>query len=723
MLLDNNKINKLSEIFGPNLIDRYKNKFKSFFITLKDQISSNKKLSDIFSQYIQTRHISKDQYDEIKTIVYDDLKLVGLGSILLLPLPGSNILMLFLIQQSKRLGINLLPSKFESTKSDYKSWKRKNVTIRGISKSIGEFNGGGAQFGDGLYTAHLSNKALAKQYGDVYFVVGARPNNPKVFKTINEAEIWMQQNLYYANGYKGLRDFFSHTDIKTEMLKLGYDGIEIKGREIVNYTPSDDIKYFRNDEQLLDYFVRNFLSQKNENIEIKNHNIPEFFYHGSNELFHKFSLSEMGKNYEQSILGIYFSQYEKPGIYGSTAKEYAEDTVTRLGGRPYIYKCKINYKNPLILDSNGWYSSNVFIDKNRNTIKEEYTNGNHDCIIAYNFEENDIKFQDFILVTDKLDIIDIVDVKDISVKINENIVKTSIKDILIERVPFLKEYNIFKDHKDPNRLEAQKMIYNKNVKIVMKDDIITFEQFNTSSEIFYYSNKVNDKEFHNFIIKNRFHMMQPKDMDYLLFKVFLLAMKQLEEKLSYSKELMVEIGQDIEKEELDKIVNDMNGVLFKFEEFNQKHNLNENKEFSDALLDLTTLDLEDDQVRYPKIDKDKMNFLFGGNEYYLYILNKEELPDAGPFELTIENNDDEEIGFVRGTVKDKIISFNLIHIKEDSRRLGIGTDIYEKFLNMGYTIKSDSEISDSTYNMYDRLVKYGYTPIVFDDGRVGLKKD
>ena len=58
----------------------------------------------------------------------------------------------------------------------------------------------------------------------------------------------------------------------------------------------------------------------------------------------------MGKNWKQSELGVYFSQYIKPGLYGSTAKEYAEDLVVREGGKPYIYKCKIHTKNPLILN-------------------------------------------------------------------------------------------------------------------------------------------------------------------------------------------------------------------------------------------------------------------------------------------------------------------------------------------------------------------------------------
>ena len=35
-----------------------------------------------------------------------------------------------------------------------------------------------------------------------------------------------------------------------------------------------------------------------------------------------------------------------------------------------------------------------------------------------------------------------------------------IKDILIKRIPFLKEYEIYKHPRDTKRLEAQRIIYN-----------------------------------------------------------------------------------------------------------------------------------------------------------------------------------------------------------------------------------------------------------------------
>ena len=152
----------------------------------------------------------------------------------------------------------------------------------------------------------------------------------------------------------------------------------------------------------------NYLKENN-----KDHILPDFWYHGSNKYFESFSLEYMGKNWNQSTLGVYFTQYIKPGCYGSTAKEYAEDLVIREGGKPYIYKCKIHTTKPLILNSNGWYSSNTYIDKNRTDIDRWMKNKNNDCVIAYNFQDvtaEGIDVGDYILATNVLNIIEIIDI-------------------------------------------------------------------------------------------------------------------------------------------------------------------------------------------------------------------------------------------------------------------------------------------------------------------------
>jgi hypothetical protein len=159
--------------------------------------------------------------------------------------------------------------------------------------------------------------------------------------------------------------------------------------------------------------------------------------------------------------------------------------------------------------------------------------------------------------------------------LNEQIdITNNIKNILIKRIPFLKEYEIFKYPKDEKRLEAQRIIYNKNIKVMMGDKILNFPQYNISSNIIYYSHKINDNIFHNFIIKNQFHITQPKEIDDLTFKIILIMNKQLGEKLSYNKELMLSNNEDISNNELDKIINEMNKVLFEIEEYTEKYSIN-----------------------------------------------------------------------------------------------------------------------------------------------------
>lgn len=170
---------------------------------------------------------------------------------------------------------------YNESRSEYLSWKRKNVTIRGV-KDIGSENNAGAMLGRGLYTAALSNKELAKQYGKVYFVLNAIPKNPKIFDRLNEWEIW-EYNVLVSNYCKdknvkpSKNYFYNNTTIEDEMLKNGYDGIIIKGREIVNYNPKN-ILYFSDEFQLENYY--NYNIRKNEGVnddvnEGVNFTIPE----------------------------------------------------------------------------------------------------------------------------------------------------------------------------------------------------------------------------------------------------------------------------------------------------------------------------------------------------------------------------------------------------------------------------------------------------------------
>lgn len=148
----------------------------------------------------------------------------------------------------------------------------------------------------------------------------------------------------------------------------------------------------------------------------------------------------------------------------------------------------------------------------------------------------------------------------------------SVKDSLLKRIPFLKEYNIFEQTNE--RLEAQRVSYHQNVKVIMGDEILNFEQYNISSEFTYYQHKVNENIFHNFVLKNQTHPTQPKEMDDLTFKIFLMAKKQIDNKLSYNNEVMIKVGEVFDEIKLSEIINEINKKLFEIEEFSKNNNIN-----------------------------------------------------------------------------------------------------------------------------------------------------
>jgi hypothetical protein len=148
-----------------------------------------------------------------------------------------------------------------------------------------------------------------------------------------------------------------------------------------------------------------------------------------------------------------------------------------------------------------------------------------------------------------------------------------IKDVLIKRIPFLKEYNIFESERNPEELHAQKISYYEGIKRVIGEEIYEFPGYNSSSEVFYSQHKVYDNVFHYFVIKNRFYTSKPENMSDLMHRVFIMVKKRIEENFSYRKEIMLKEGNEIPYDVLDVIINEMNKNLFEFEEFTEKENV------------------------------------------------------------------------------------------------------------------------------------------------------
>lgn len=152
----------------------------------------------------------------------------------------------------------------EAYSLDFKRWKRKNVTLRGIREIGEEENGGSAILGKGLYTTPLSNRAMAKTYGTVRFVVNAIPKNPMIFQSLNAWEIYLSKLITETIGEYDVRKFYKNHTIEDVLMSKGYDGVIIKGREMVNFKPKD-VRYYSNETQLYNAYI-DFYSPDNSNI-------------------------------------------------------------------------------------------------------------------------------------------------------------------------------------------------------------------------------------------------------------------------------------------------------------------------------------------------------------------------------------------------------------------------------------------------------------------------
>lgn len=92
-----------------------KKEFTQFFTNIKKTFSNNKHLSDVLKKYYSKEKITEEDNILLNKVIKDNLRLVGIGtlSILSFPIPGSTILVLFLIKGAKKLGIDLVPSEFK----------------------------------------------------------------------------------------------------------------------------------------------------------------------------------------------------------------------------------------------------------------------------------------------------------------------------------------------------------------------------------------------------------------------------------------------------------------------------------------------------------------------------------------------------------------------------------------------------------------------------------
>jgi hypothetical protein len=143
-------------------------------------------------------------------------------------------------------------------------------------------------------------------------------------------------------------------------------------------------------------------------------------------------------------------------------------------------------------------------------------------------------------------------------------------EYFIHRIPFLKTFKNFSNNK---KVFFQKVDYNKDVKLMVGDDIQTFPQFNTSMEFTYMKDVMSTGGYrHMFTVKNDLHIMPPATQDRqeeLTFRVLIMAMKMTTEKLGYSSDIFTE-SPNLSDDQLNEVINGINKAYFEFEEFIQE---------------------------------------------------------------------------------------------------------------------------------------------------------
>jgi hypothetical protein len=84
---------------------------KVFAKDLGNEAKETKEASKILVKFIAEGKVSPEEEKELKTQVYDLFKMVGIG-IPFFMIPGSSLLLPFLIKISSKYGINILPTSF-----------------------------------------------------------------------------------------------------------------------------------------------------------------------------------------------------------------------------------------------------------------------------------------------------------------------------------------------------------------------------------------------------------------------------------------------------------------------------------------------------------------------------------------------------------------------------------------------------------------------------------
>ena len=90
---------------------------KSFVSKMGAEAKETHEASKIVVKFLKEGKVSKEEEHELKTQIYDLFKIAGIGIPFML-IPGSTLLMPFLIKLANKKGVDLLPSAFKKEKEN-----------------------------------------------------------------------------------------------------------------------------------------------------------------------------------------------------------------------------------------------------------------------------------------------------------------------------------------------------------------------------------------------------------------------------------------------------------------------------------------------------------------------------------------------------------------------------------------------------------------------------
>ena len=89
--------------------------FQELIVNIKTEANETQVASKILVKYIKEGNVSKEEEKELRTQVYDLLKVLGIGVPFAI-IPGASLLLPFLIKIAQKKGIELLPTAFNEKK-------------------------------------------------------------------------------------------------------------------------------------------------------------------------------------------------------------------------------------------------------------------------------------------------------------------------------------------------------------------------------------------------------------------------------------------------------------------------------------------------------------------------------------------------------------------------------------------------------------------------------